>query len=87
MIAKIKTQRGGGLRFSLARQARQAPSPSRGRPGGSRSRLPLQERYKDHAGYVKAVTNTARALAKDRLLLADDVERYIDGTEASNVLR
>jgi hypothetical protein len=36
---------------------------------------------------VKAVTNTARALAKDRLLLADDVERYIDGTEASNVLR
>jgi hypothetical protein len=50
-------------------------------------RKSLQERYKDHAGYVKAVTKAARALAKDRLLLPDDVQRYIDAAEASNVLR
>ena len=50
-------------------------------------RKSLQERYKDHAGYVKAVTKAARALAKDGMLLADDVQRYIDAAEASNVLR
>ena len=50
-------------------------------------RKSLQERYKDHAGYVKAVTKAARALAKDGMLLADDVQRYIDAAEASNLLR
>jgi hypothetical protein len=47
----------------------------------------LEERYKDHDGYVKAVAKAAKNLAKDRLLLADDVQRYIDAAQASNVLR
>jgi Alpha/beta hydrolase domain len=50
-------------------------------------RKSLEERYKDHQGYVKAVAKAAKNLAKDRLLLADDVQRYIDAAQASNVLR
>jgi hypothetical protein len=46
----------------------------------------LQERYKDHAGYVKAVTKAAQKLEKQRLLLPADVQRYIDEAQASNVL-
>ena len=49
-------------------------------------RKSLEERYKDHDGYVKAVAKAAKNLAKDRLLLADDVQRYIDAAQASNVL-
>ena len=68
-----------------AYRARGAPIIERLANGDQRKSL--QERYKDHAGYVKAVTKAARALAKDGMLLADDVQRYIDAAEASNVLR
>lgn len=47
----------------------------------------LEERYKDHAGYVKAVEKEARKLEQRRLLLPADVQRYIDAAEASDVLR
>ena len=47
----------------------------------------LEERYKDHAGYVKAVAKEARKLEQRRLLLPQDVQRYIDAAAASNVLR
>jgi hypothetical protein len=50
-------------------------------------RLSLEERYKDHDGYVNAVTAAARELAKRRLLLPEDVERYISEAQASAVLR
>jgi hypothetical protein len=50
-------------------------------------RLSLEERYKDHDGYVKAVTAAARDLGKRRLLLPADVERYISEAQASTVLR
>ena len=50
-------------------------------------RKSLEERYKDHDGYVKAVAKAANGLAKDRLLLPDDVQRYIDAAQASSVLR
>ena len=50
-------------------------------------RKSLEERYKDHDGYVKAVAKAARSLGKDRLLLADEVQRYIDAAQASDVLR
>jgi len=49
--------------------------------------LPLEERYGNHDGYVEGVTRAAKALAKERLLLRDDVQRYIDAAQASNVLR
>ena len=47
----------------------------------------LEERYKDHADYVKAVAKEARKLEQRRLLLPADVQRYIDAAEASDVLR
>jgi Alpha/beta hydrolase domain len=50
-------------------------------------RLSLQERYKDHDGYVKAVTKAAKKLQKQRFLLLDDVQRYIEEAEASDVLQ
>jgi len=49
-------------------------------------RLSLQERYKDHDGYVKAVTKAAQKLEKQRFLLPADVQGYIDEAQASNVL-
>jgi len=50
-------------------------------------RRSLEERYKDHEGYVEAVTKAAEKLEKRRLLLPADVQRYIDEAEASNVLQ
>jgi hypothetical protein len=47
----------------------------------------LEERYTDHAGYVSAVAKAANKLARHRLLLPDDVQRYISSAEASNVLK
>jgi hypothetical protein len=50
-------------------------------------RKSLEERYKDHDGYVKEVTKAAQKLEKQRLLLPADVQRYIDEAQASNVLQ
>lgn len=49
-------------------------------------RRSLEERYKDHEGYVKAVTKAAEKLEKRRLLLPADVQWYIDEAQASTVL-
>ena len=38
----------------------------------------LQERYRDHDAYVEAVARAARELCEARLLLPEDVERYIE---------
>ena len=50
-------------------------------------RLSLEERYRTHAGFVQAVTNSARQLMSERLLLEEDVERYIDEAQNSDVLK
>ena len=50
-------------------------------------RASLEERYQDHQGYVSAVREAAEQLQERRLLLPDDVKRYIAAAEASNVLR
>ncbi|MEO8718421.1 MAG: alpha/beta hydrolase domain-containing protein [Burkholderiales bacterium] len=50
-------------------------------------RKSLEERYGDHDGYVKAVAKAAQHLEKKRFLLRDDVQKYIDAAEASNLLR
>jgi len=47
----------------------------------------LEERYKNHAGYVKAVAKEARKLEQRRLLLPADVQRYIEAAQASDVLQ
>jgi hypothetical protein len=50
-------------------------------------RLSLEERYKDHAGYVAAVKRAAEKLHQQRFLLPADVQRYVEQAQASNVLR
>jgi hypothetical protein len=50
-------------------------------------RRSLAERYKNHAGYVKAVTKAAQSLVKERFLLPADAQAYIDEAQASDVLR
>ena len=50
-------------------------------------RLSLEERYGSHDGYVAAVAKAAGTLGHDRLLLPEDVQRYVDAARASNVLR
>jgi hypothetical protein len=50
-------------------------------------RRSLEERYKNHDGYVKAVTKAANDLGNRRFLLPADVQTYINEAEASNVLR
>jgi hypothetical protein len=47
----------------------------------------LEERYRDHAGYVAAVKAAAADLQKGRFLLADDAARLVREAEASDVLR
>jgi hypothetical protein len=47
----------------------------------------LEERYRDHAGYVTAVKAAADRLVKERFLLPDDAARLVREAEASDVLR
>ena len=47
----------------------------------------LEERYRDHAGYVSVVKAAAQRLAQQRFLLPEDAERLIRQAEESNVLR
>ncbi len=49
-------------------------------------RLSLEERYGDHAGYVRAVGEAARQLVVDRFLLPADAQAYIDEAETREVL-
>jgi hypothetical protein len=51
------------------------------------SRKSLEERYKDHSGFVRAVERAARRLVHERFLLEEDAQRFIDAAEASDVLR
>jgi hypothetical protein len=50
-------------------------------------RLSLEERYADHATYVRAVTDAAEALVRDRLLLRADADEIIHEAQASSVRR
>jgi hypothetical protein len=50
-------------------------------------RLSIEERYKNHEGYVRAVARASRRLVHKRFLLEEDAEQYVEEAEASNVLR
>jgi hypothetical protein len=50
-------------------------------------RKSIEERYKDHEGYVKAVKKAAKKLVKERFLDQEAADRFISAAEASNVLR
>jgi hypothetical protein len=47
----------------------------------------LEELYRDHKGYVKAVAKAAKRLAHDRFLLEEDVDLIIGEADASSVLK
>lgn len=69
---------GGFLPFAKTKAEREAT----GDP-----RLSLEERYRDHAGYVAAVKAAVERLSQQKFLLPVDAERLIREAEASNVLR
>jgi hypothetical protein len=48
-------------------------------------RLSLEERYRDHAGYVEAVRQAANKLIAQRLLLPKDAEAIVSAAEQSGV--
>ena len=50
-------------------------------------RLSLEERYKDHAGYVAVVKAAAAKAVTERFLLKEDADKLIAQAEASDVLR
>ncbi len=50
-------------------------------------RLSLEERYRDHAGYVAAVKKAVENLLSQRFLLPEDAERLIRQADESDVLR
>jgi hypothetical protein len=47
----------------------------------------LEERYRDHAGFVTAVEQAARRLVQDRFLLEEDAQDAIKVAKNSNILR
>jgi hypothetical protein len=49
-------------------------------------RLSLEERYGSHDRYVEAVTRTAQRLSAQRLLLDEDVHKYIKAAKESQIL-
>jgi Alpha/beta hydrolase domain len=50
-------------------------------------RKSLQERYKNHEGYVDAVEKAAAELVRERFLLQEDADRFISDAKASSVLK
>ena len=50
-------------------------------------RLSLEERYTDHAGYMRAVTKAASELVRDGYLLQPDADAMITQAEQSRILR
>jgi hypothetical protein len=50
-------------------------------------RRSLEERYHTHEGYVAAVKRAAQQLVKERFLIEEDAQRYVNAAEASNVLK
>jgi hypothetical protein len=49
-------------------------------------RRSLEERYKNHDGYVKAVEKAVEKLQREHFLLPEDAQNYIEAAKASNVL-
>jgi Alpha/beta hydrolase domain len=50
-------------------------------------RQSLEERYGDHAGYLRAVRRAGLQLLRQGFLIQEDADRFISAAEASDVLR
>lgn len=57
------------------------------RAKGTDPRPSLEERYGDHAGFVRAVEDAARTLVDQRFLLKDDVKGLVAAAESSAILK
>lgn len=51
------------------------------------SRPSLEERYKDHRGYVREVAKAAKKLMQEGFMIQEDAERLVREAEASTVLK
>ena len=57
------------------------------RAGGHEgSRPSLEERYGSKEGFVRAVDDAARRLVKERFLLQEDAERYVQAAREADAL-
>ncbi len=50
-------------------------------------RLSLEERYKDHEGFVNAVRAAAKQMVRERFLLQVDADGFVAAAEASDILK
>jgi hypothetical protein len=50
-------------------------------------RASLEERYKDHAGFVRAVERAAKDLVRERFLLPQDADAFVAAAQTSTVLQ
>jgi len=50
-------------------------------------RLSLEERYRDHDGYVQAVRKATERAVKERFLLPQDAQKLVQDATQSRVLR
>ena len=57
------------------------------RPASGDPRLSLEERYKDHAGFVRAVKRATERLVRERFLLEEDARTQIRMAEESQILK
>ena len=63
------------------------PATKKEREASGDPRASLEERYGTHANYVKKVASSARALVRERLLLAEDAERYVKAASNESVAK
>ena len=75
---KICNYAGGMIPFARTKAEREAANDPR---------LSLEERYRDHAGYVAAVRKAAAHAVAQRFLLQKDADALIAAAEASKVLK
>ena len=66
-------------------QAIPFPTTRAARAASGDPRLSLEERYPTHAAYVAKVRAAAEALLRDRFLLPEDVDRFVQAADASTV--
>jgi hypothetical protein len=66
-------------------QAIPLPATRAAREATGDPRRSLQERYPTHQGYVDQVRAASEALARDRFLLQEDVDRFVQAAQASSI--
>ena len=77
----------GGATFGNAGAYERVWGVAKGELDPADPRASLEERYASHAKYVKKVEAAARALVRERLLLAEDAERYVKAARDESVAK